>query len=83
MEVEIFVLPLTVDGKKVKAAGTKFKPIKETLYRVSVPMVKWEKVFVFTLKDEATRIFHYYKTNDTKHDMLAKEIMNKLIKSRV
>lgn len=82
MKTESFVLPLTVDGKKIKATCTKFKPLKETLYRVSVPEAKWEKVFVFTLKDAATRTFHYYKQNNAQADVLAEEIMRKLQKSK-
>lgn len=83
MKTESFVLPLTVNGKKIKATGTKFKPMKETLYRVSIPAEKWEKVFVFTLKDAATRTFHYYKQGEQETDKLAQTIMDKLIKSAI
>lgn len=83
MTFENFTLPLTVRGKKVKAQCSKFKPSKEILYRVSVPWDKWERVFVFTLKDAKQREFKYHKLNHPEADALAEVIMSKLKKSTV
>jgi hypothetical protein len=83
MTVENFTLPLTVNGKKVKATGLKWKPSKETIYRVTIPWQKFDKTLVFTLKDPANRAFHYYKHNDSEVDKLAEIIMSKLQKSSV
>jgi len=83
MKVEQFILPLTVDGKKVNASGSKFKPMNDTLYRVSVPMAKWEKVFMFTLKNAESRTFQYYKMHDAAMDALSEKIMKKLENSTV
>jgi hypothetical protein len=83
MTVDNFTLPLTVKGKKVKATGIKFKPSKETIYRVAIPWQKFEKALVFTLKDPSKRVFHYYKHNDSEVDKLAEIIMGKLQKLSV
>jgi len=83
MRAESFILPLTVNGKKVKATGTKFKPMREKLYRISVPLRNGKQCLYFTMKDAATHTFPCYKHNNEKADMLAEEIMRKLQKSKI
>lgn len=83
MNVETFILPLTVNGKKIKASGSKFKPMKEILYRVSIPWEKWHKVFVFMQINPATREFHCYKHNESKIDAIEEIILAKLKTSKI
>lgn len=83
MKIEYFTIPLTVKGKKVKGAGSKFRIAGNKLYRISIPWDKWEKVFIYKLEDPVPYSFSYSKGGDKFLDSIAEEIKNKLQKSRV